>query len=250
MTDERKEGGLALFDMDGTLLPWDTQYVFSCFVFQRHPWRRLLLLFYLACLPLFFLGIWDETRMKRAFLCYLWRLPPETVLQYGREFAELADAWVYPELRERLQRHRNSGDACIMVSASPSFYAEPLGMLLGFDAVLGTDVALDGRMPLMPELPLGNNKGKVKVERLRNMGVLPESGIREGSIAYSDSAADVPMLLACGRQVLVNPSRKLKENARLDGAECLYPPTPWKNSLGKKWKIALFVIGMISISGK
>ena len=159
MTDERKEGGLALFDMDGTLLPWDTQYVFSCFVVQRHPWRRLLLLFYLACLPLFFLGIWDETRMKRAFLCYLWRLPPETVLQYGREFAELADAWVYPELRERLQRHRNSGDACIMVSASPSFYAEPLGMLLGFDAVLGTDVALDGRMPLMPELPLGNNKG-------------------------------------------------------------------------------------------
>ena len=115
MTDERKEGGLALFDMDGTLLPWDTQYVFSCFVVQRHPWRRLLLLFYLACLPLFFLGIWDETRMKRAFLCYLWRLPPETVLQYGREFAELADAWVYPELRERLQRHRNSGDACIMV---------------------------------------------------------------------------------------------------------------------------------------
>ena len=45
MTDERKEGGLALFDMDGTLLPWDTQYVFSCFVVQRHPWRRLLLLF-------------------------------------------------------------------------------------------------------------------------------------------------------------------------------------------------------------
>lgn len=68
-------------------------------------------------------------------------------------------------------------------------------MLLGFDAVLGTDVALDGRMPLMPELPLGNNKGKVKVERLRNMGVLPESGIREGSIAYSDSAAVFPCCL-------------------------------------------------------
>lgn len=250
MTDERKEGGLALFDMDGTLLPWDTQYVFSCFVVRRHPWRRLLLLFYLACLPLFFLGIWDETRMKRAFLCYLWRLPTETVLQYGREFARLAFAGVYPELRERLQRHQERGDACIMVSASPSFYAEPLGMLLGFDAVLGTDVALDGRMPLMPELPWGNNKGRAKVERLRNMGILPENGIPEDSIAYSDSAADIPMLLACRRQVLVNPSRKLKTNPRLGGAECLYPSTPWRNSLEKKWEIALFVMGMIRLSDK
>ena len=68
MTDERKEGGLALFDMDGTLLPWDTQYVFSCFVVQRHPWRRLLLLFYLACLPLFFLGIWDEEGLPLLFV--------------------------------------------------------------------------------------------------------------------------------------------------------------------------------------
>ncbi|MCC8149155.1 HAD family hydrolase [Akkermansia sp.] len=250
MTDERKEGGLALFDMDGTLLPWDTQYVFSCFVVRRHPWRRLLLLFYLACLPLFFLGIWDETRMKRAFLCYLWRLPAETVLQYGREFAGLAEAWIYPELRERLQKHREEGDACVMVSASPSFYTEPLGRLLGFDAVLGTDVVLDGRMPLMPELPLGNNKGKVKVERLRSMGLLPEQGVRKDSIAYSDSAADIPMLLACRRQVLVNPSRNLKKDARLAGAECLYPPSPWRSPQEKKWKIVLFVMGMISIKDK
>ena len=135
-----------------------------------------------------------------------------------------------------------------MVSASPSFYAEPLGRFLGFDAVLGTDVVLDDRMPLMPELPLGNNKGKVKVERLRNMGILPENGIPEDSIAYSDSTADIPMLLACRRQVLVNPSRKLKTNPRLDGAECLYPSTPWRNSLEKKWEIALFVMGMIRLS--
>ena len=60
--------------------------------------------------------------------------------------------------------------------------------------------------------------------------------------------ADIPMLLACRRQVLVNPSRKLKTNPRLDGAECLYPSTPWRNSLEKKWEIALFVMGMIRLS--
>lgn len=248
MTDDEKGAGLALFDMDGTLLPWDTQYVFSCFVVRRHPWRRLLLLFYLACLPLYLLGIWDEVRMKRAFLCYLWRLPAETVRRYGREFAELAQAWIYPGVRERLQAHRKQGDTCIMVSASPTFYAEPLGRLLGFDAVLGTDVVLEGRLPLMPELPLGNNKGAVKVERLRGLGFLPESGMRMDAVAYSDSSVDLPMLLSCGRQVLVNPSEKLRSDARLAGAERLYPDRPWKSRLGKWWKIVLFVTGTVSVS--
>ena len=64
MTDDWKKRGAALFDMDGTLLPWDTQYVFSCFVVRRHPWRRLLIFLFLACIPLYILRIWDENRMN------------------------------------------------------------------------------------------------------------------------------------------------------------------------------------------
>lgn len=146
MTDDLSERGVALFDMDGTLLPWDTQYVFSCFVLRLHPWRRLLVLLFLACIPLYVLRIWDENRMKRAYLIYLWGLPAETVREYGRKFGSLAQEWIYPELKERLEEHRKKGDLCLMVSASPTFYAEPLGELLGFNGVLGTDVLLDGRM--------------------------------------------------------------------------------------------------------
>lgn len=248
MTDDLNGRGVALFDMDGTLLPWDTQYVFSCFVVRRHPWRRLLVLLFLACIPLYILGIWDENRMKRAYLIYLWGLPAETVARYGKEFGLLAQEWIYPELKERLQEHQRNGDLCLMVSASPTFYAEPLGDLLGFDGVLGTDVLLESRMPAMPELPAGNNKGCVKVERLRAQSVLPEHGVLQNSTAYSDSSADMPMLLSCGRRVLVNPSLSLKEDARLAEAECLYPPTPWNGKCDKIWKIFLFVIGMNNIS--
>lgn len=248
MTDEERSAGVALFDMDGTLLPWDTQYVFSCFVVRRHPWRRLLILFYLACLPLYFLKIWDETRMKRAYLIYLWGLPSETVRQYGKEFGSLAQNWIYPELEERLRKHRRRGENCFMVSASPTFYAEPLGSLLGFDGVFGTDVVLNGRVPMMPELPLGNNKGRVKVERLRSLGILPEDGVLKNSVAYSDSSADVPMLLSCERQVLVNPSSALRADQRFTGAERLHPARPWKSGIGKIWKMLLFVIGMTDVN--
>ena len=248
MTDEERNVGVALFDMDGTLLPWDTQYVFSCFVLRRHPWRRLLMPLFLACIPLYVLKIWDENRMKRAYLMYLWGLPSETVRQYGREFGALAQDWIYPELEARLKEHRRRGDHCFMVSASPTFYAEPLGCLLGFDGVLGTDVVLDGRVPMMPKLPSGNNKGQVKVERLRALGILPEDGVLKNSVAYSDSPADIPMLLSCERQVLVNPSAALEMDQRFAGAESLHPVRPWKSSVGKIWKILLFVMGVTDVN--
>lgn len=245
MTVERQGKALALFDMDGTLLPWDTQYLFSCFIVRRHGWRRLFLLFYLLCLPLYLFRIWDETRMKRAFLSYLWGLPACKVLEYGREFAvQVAHEWMYPEVLARLKAHQEKGDVCVMVSASPSFYAEPLGRLLGFDAVLGTDVELGKQVPLMPELPHGNNKGEVKVRRLRSMGLLPKEAVDENAIGYSDSSADIPMLMCCLRRVLVNPSPALQSHAGLTGAECLFPARPWRSRSAKLWEISLFVMGL------
>lgn len=127
-------------------------------------------------------------------------------------------------------------------------YVKPLGELLGFDEVLGTDVLLEERMPAMPELPNGNNKGAVKVERLRERNVLPEHGVLENAVAYSDSAADLPMLLSCRRRVLVNPSPALKEDRLLDGAECLYPARPWKGRFGKIWRIGFFVMGLVDVN--
>ena len=186
--------------------------------------------------------------MKRAYLMYLWGLPAETVREYGRKFAEMAQEWIYPELKERLAGYRKKGYLCLMVSASPSFYVKPLGELLGFDEVLGTDVLLEERMPAMPELPNGNNKGAVKVERLRERNVLPEHGVLENAVAYSDSAADLPMLLSCGRRVLVNPSPALKEDRLLDGAECLYPARPWKGRFGKIWRSGFFVMGLVNVN--
>lgn len=241
---------VALFDMDGTLLPWDTQYVFSCFVLRLHPWRRLLMLFFLLCIPLYALKIWDENRMKRAYLIYLWGLPAGKVREYGQRFASLAQDWIYPELNKRLQEHRAKGDYCIMVSASPSFYVEPLAKLLGFDGALGTDVLLLPHMPAMPVLLHGNNKGCVKVERLRAQGVLPKCGVLESSIAYSDSAADIPMLCACRKRVLINPSRSLRQDKRLMDAECLYPPKPWKGKMDKIWNIFLFAAGLAKVDHK
>ncbi len=235
---------LALFDMDGTLLPWDTQYLFSCYVVRRHAWRRLIIIFLLDCLPLYLLRILSENGMKRIYLSYLWRMPAEQVKKYGEDFAAELETWIYPELRQRLQAHLDAGTECVMVSASPTFYAAPLGRRLGFHTVLGTDVILEEKMPLTPRLVYGNNKGVVKVERLRAMGLLPEQGVREDAIAYSDSMADYPMLAAAGARVSVNPGKSFEKAYRLNNTEQLFPARPWGGRLKKCLLVVSYVLGL------
>jgi len=67
-TSERPDSnrGYALFDLDQTLIPWDTQLLFCDFVVKRMPLRRLYLLIFLPMLP--FAKIIGTENMKRVFL--------------------------------------------------------------------------------------------------------------------------------------------------------------------------------------
>ncbi|MDB4382073.1 haloacid dehalogenase-like hydrolase [Akkermansiaceae bacterium] len=41
-----------LFDLDQTIVPWDTQLVFRSYVLQQEGWRRALTLVFILFLPL------------------------------------------------------------------------------------------------------------------------------------------------------------------------------------------------------
>ena len=72
---ETPPAGIALFDLDGTLIAWDCQLLFRHFVLRREPWRGIFLPVFLVFLP--FAGLLGCGRMKRVFLSYLWRMDPE-----------------------------------------------------------------------------------------------------------------------------------------------------------------------------
>lgn len=228
---------LILFDLDGTLIPWDTQALFANFVLHKHPIRRLCHVPYLVCVPFYILRLISENTMKRLFLSYLCGLKKETIDSMAQEFAALyIPHQCYPSLIEQLEYHKKSGDVCILVTASPSLYAEALGKALGMREVLGTDVEPYTEFPLFPKLPHSNNKSTIKTMRLRALDILPpeEDSLPVGSVAYSDSKADLPMLSACQSQVLVNPNSSLSVwGKQQHHCSILRPPTPWKNRLVK-----------------
>lgn len=236
---------LALFDMDGTLLAWDTQVLFAGFVFRRFPWRRLLLFPFICCLPLAALHIWGDGRMKRIFLSYLWRMPGGCLKILSDEFArEVVSSFIDPGMKRRLDVHRANGDVCVMATASPSFYADRIAGLLGFDMVLSTIIETGSRVSFFPLMPCGNNKGERKVERLLEMGIIPNAGERQQNVfAYSDSSADLPMLRLAQVKILVNPSSKLCLSSGSEGTEIVEIFQPWHSKVGKIWKYMSEILG-------
>ena len=101
-----------LFDLDGTLIPWDCQLLFRHFVVRREPWRALLLPVFLIFTPL--AGLLGTECMKRIFLSYLWRIDASQLAAYAREFAQSLTPAIYSQLRERIEQHRRAGDLLIL----------------------------------------------------------------------------------------------------------------------------------------
>jgi phosphatidylglycerophosphatase C len=229
--------GIALFDLDGTLIAWDCQLLFRHFVLEREPWRGVFLPVFLAFVP--FAGLLGTELMKRVFLCYLWRMDPGTLGEISRDFAKSLMPAVYPELREKLERQRAAGHFLILASASPEFYVGEIGRELGFDLSLGT-VLEPG--PLFPDLE--NHKGAAKVDRLKS--VLPPSYFEGGRLwrchGYTDSCADLPMLELCEDATVVNPSPRLAALALESGWEIVRPARPWKTRAG----FVLRVLGLLA----
>jgi phosphatidylglycerophosphatase C len=231
--------GIALFDLDGTLLPWDCQLWFRHFVTRREPWRIVFLPVFLAFLPL--APLLGAAGMKRVFLSFLCGMPRAAIDGHAREFAETVVPRVHPGLRAEIDRHRAAGHLLILASASPEFYVREIGARLGFHVSLGTPVEPG---PLFPDLE--NHKGAAKVARLRQL--LPSSYFEEGvlrhSHGYTDSAADLPMLALCREVTLVNPKPALAALGEERGWTIVRPPRPWKTRAGFAWRAIALLCGL------
>lgn len=228
---------IALFDLDHTLLPHDTQALFCNYVLKREPWRVFLHALFLPFAVLRGLGLCSTALAKRAFHAYLLGMPVNRLRRYARQFAaESVDAWMYPELRAELMRHRHQGRVTILNTASPAFYAQAIAEQWAFDYWVATEVALEQTVPFLPKLPTGNNKREAKIPALfRRVPALQgqDTQAKSDSWAYSDSSADIPLLELCGHRILIHPSSQLKAHFASDSlAVVLTPKRPYRTRWG------------------
>lgn len=233
--------GIALFDLDGTLLAWDCQLLFRHHVVRREPWRGLFLPLFLLCAPLH--PLLGDQALKRVFLAFLVGIKPAALAAHAQAFAAAARPAIYPQLIDRIESHRRQGHLLILASASPEFYVVELGKKLGFDLILGTPVVTAPVCPLLPKLD--NHKGAAKVRRLREL--LPPAYFSVGKLVrshgYSDSSADLPMLAICDTATVINPSPALAAIARDNGWDVVRPRRPWNSAAGRALRTLALLCG-------
>lgn len=223
----------ALFDLDQTLLPYDTQALFCNFVLQRHGWRRGYLGVFAAAAPLRAMRLISTGGLKRAFLSYLWRMPRARLTELAHEFAEkIVPPLLYPEIMAEVEKHRAAGRTLILNTASPEFYATAIARVLKFDHCIGTRVLFPrDRLPLIPRLDGANNKHEEKLKRMRHLMPADRSLPLPGAWAYSDSMADLPMLRYVEYPVVVNPDAFLHRIAQEEQWPILRPARPHQSRI-------------------
>ena len=109
----------------------------------------------------------------------------------ANDFPGQLQAWTMARLTE----HQQAGHCCVMVSASPDIYLKRVAQQMGFNALLCTEMAVEGGR-LTGQMQTPNCHGEQKVERLRawmaeRFGEPTDAVIQ---YAYGDTAGDKPML--------------------------------------------------------
>ena len=205
--------GLALFDLDGTLIAGDSDHAFGEFLVaqgwvdaQGHRQRND------AFYRQYQAGTLDIAEYI-AFTTSAWRDRP-LVDQAGliqRFMAEVMAPQLLAPAHALLQAHRDAGDLIAIVTATNEFITRPIADALGVETLLAVQLARDaqgcatGRIHGVPSF----REGKIaRVQQwLAGLGLGLSSF--ERSLFYSDSTNDLPLLDSVSEPVATNPSPAL-----------------------------------------
>jgi len=129
-------------------------------------------------------------------------------------FGQLILTKSFPAGIRRVRQHRALGHRTLLITGALDFVIEPLRPL--FDDIVCARLGEDGAGRLTGELLAAPPTGEARA--LLMAGYAAAEGLRlDQSVAYADSASDLPMLEAVGHPVAVNPEAKLATIARKRG---------------------------------
>ena len=211
---------IALFDLDHTLLPIDSDHSWGVFTqdigwTDRAGFKRRNDEFY-AHYQAGTLDIHDYVRFATEAI----RLKGSeaAALAHERFMREVIAPAIRAEARELIERHRRAGEDVAIVTATNEFVTAPIARALGVDELIavrlarGADGWITGEIDGVPSMREG------KVQRVQEWLAARGLGWADAEITfYSDSVNDLPLLERVDHPVATNPDERLRAIARERG---------------------------------
>ena len=217
---------LALFDLDHTLIPFDSGMAWLQFLVEEGALPDTATQDYLAYCHQYVAGTLDIHDMHRASVAPLAKFPRALLDQWGREFEMQMAAKVPASMRALVTRHREAGDVCAIVTATTRFIAEPFARLFVVDPRGATEPATVAGSPLgaltgeIAGLPCYREHKVTRVGQWLAQCQPPLAGglaSFERSWFYTDSSNDLPLLEVVTHPVVVRPDERLRDRAMREG---------------------------------
>jgi HAD superfamily hydrolase (TIGR01490 family) len=217
---------LALFDLDHTLLPLDSDYEWGQFMVRLG-----------AVDPVEFASVNDDFYAQYQ----AGTLDPVSYLEFA--FGTLSqfpvqqlDAWhaqfmeqvilpaIRPAARALVKKHQESGDLVAIVTATNRFVTAPIARAFGVQHLIAAEPARDEQGQITGHVlgtpPYGEGKVTNVRHWLAQLDLTLDSFPR--STFYSDSQNDIPLLSRVTDPVATNPNARLLAHARERGWPILH----------------------------
>ena len=211
---------LALFDLDNTLLPCDSDYEWGQFLARIGVVDSQ---YYAEQNERFYQDYKEGKLDIHAFL----RFALKPLSEHSRaQLKEWHDAFmnevIHGQLRQQaldlVKRHQDAGDLCCVVTATNSFVTRPIVERFGIEHLIATEPATTG------DNPLANFTGEVKgipnfregkIQRVHDWLASQSLALDQlpRSYFYSDSMNDLPLLEKVSNPVATNPDKHLRSEA-------------------------------------
>ncbi|MEJ5031538.1 HAD family phosphatase [Comamonas sp. MYb21] len=207
---------LALFDLDHTLLPLDSDYEWGEFTLRKGWCDKQE---FGSRNAAFFADYQKGTLDIHAYVRFateaIRKLGPEAADEAHRAFMqEVITPHIQPAALALLQQHRDAGDTIVIVTATNEFVTRPIAKALGVDHLLAVNLARDASGWITGEIDGVPTMRAGKVTRMEAW--MAERGLSwdsVDSIFYSDSMNDVPLLEKVDTAVATNPDARLRQLA-------------------------------------
>ncbi|AEA59375.1 HAD family hydrolase [Burkholderia gladioli] len=215
---------LALFDLDHTLIPTDSDHEWGRFMIKlglvdAESFKRQNDRFYAD----YKAGTLDIHAYLAAALAPLARHPRAQLDAWHEQYMqEVIRPAMLPAALELVRRHREAGDLCCIVTATNAFVTRPIADAFGVETLIACEVEtvdghpasdLTGRATGVPSF----REGKIARTEAWLASLGKTLADFERSYFYSDSHNDIPLLAKVTDPVATNPDDTLRTHAREQG---------------------------------
>jgi len=211
---------LALFDLDHTLLPIDSDYAWGQFTITLGwtdpvDFARRNDAFYAD----YQAGTLDiHAYVRFATEAFRQRGPEAAAAGHRRFMQEVIEPAIRPQALALIERHRQAGDRLMVITATNEFVTRAIVQRLGIDEMMAVELQRDASGWYSGEIQGVPSMREGKVQRLNHW--LTQQGLGWQDVDatfYSDSLNDLPLLSQVQHPVATNPDPRLRAHAQQQG---------------------------------